>query len=57
MAILRLKESITLEEICILLESRLPGRFGSELKNDRLRLVENNAKGCVVSLANPRSIG
>ncbi len=50
MATLRLKEPTTLEEIGILLESRLPGRFGVEIKNNYLRLVENNAKGCVASL-------
>ena len=50
MANLTLKEATSLEAIDNLLQSRLPGRLGAVIENGRLRLVENRAKGCVVSL-------
>ncbi len=47
---MKLKEPTTLEAINLLLQSHLPGRFRAEVRNDRLRLVENAAKSCTVSL-------
>lgn len=46
----KLKEPTTIEALEELLLYRLSDRCGAEIKSNRLRLVENNAKGCIVSL-------
>lgn len=50
MTSLKLKEATKLEAINELLQARLPGRFGGEISNNRLRLVASSAKGCIISL-------
>ncbi len=50
MPAIRLKQPTTLEALQDRLQSRLSDRCSFEIKKDRLRLVENHAKGCSVAL-------
>lgn len=49
---IKLKESTTIEALNDLLQSRLSDRCSAEIQSNRLRLVENKAKGCILSLRN-----